>query len=125
MMLFAADPLYMSFSIYQHIISRTLLLVFCNCFSFTYWYKYRLNIGSVHKFKLYFYKQYQERPFLSKAYKMSPVSRIIRLLQRQYGLSYTYILCHFNFCPLVWHFCSQLDTDKLESPPVCLFRLRK
>ncbi len=26
----------------------------------------------------------------------------------------TYILCHFNFCPLVWHFCSQSDTDKLE-----------
>ncbi len=27
----------------------------------------------------------------------------------------TYMLCHFNFCPLVWHFCSQADTDKLES----------
>ena len=27
----------------------------------------------------------------------------------------TYILCHFNFCPLVWHFCGQSDTDKLES----------
>ncbi len=26
----------------------------------------------------------------------------------------TYISCHFNFCPLVWHFCSQSDTDKLE-----------
>ena len=26
----------------------------------------------------------------------------------------TYILCHFNFCPLVWHFCSKSDTDKLE-----------
>ncbi len=23
-------------------------------------------------------------------------------------------MCHFNFCPLVWHFCSKLDTDKLE-----------
>ena len=27
----------------------------------------------------------------------------------------TYILCHFNFCPLVWHFCSKSHTDKLES----------
>ena len=27
----------------------------------------------------------------------------------------TYIMCHFNFCPLVWHFCSKSDTDKLES----------
>ena len=26
----------------------------------------------------------------------------------------TYISCHFNFCPRVWHFCSQSDTDKLE-----------
>ena len=26
----------------------------------------------------------------------------------------TYISCHFNFCPLVWHFCSQSSTDKLE-----------
>ncbi len=26
----------------------------------------------------------------------------------------TYIMCHFNFCPLVWHFCSKSDTDKLE-----------
>ena len=26
----------------------------------------------------------------------------------------TYISCHFNFCPLVWHFCSGADTEKLE-----------
>ena len=26
----------------------------------------------------------------------------------------TYITCHFNFCPLVWHFCGQSNTDKLE-----------
>ncbi len=26
------------------------------------------------------------------------------------------MLCHFNFCPVVWHFCSQADTDKLERP---------
>ncbi len=26
----------------------------------------------------------------------------------------TYISCHFNFCPLVWHFCSVSDTNRLE-----------
>ncbi len=26
----------------------------------------------------------------------------------------TYISCHFNFCPLVWHFCGQAYTDRLE-----------
>ncbi len=26
----------------------------------------------------------------------------------------TYISCHFNFCPLVWHFCSTSNTDMLE-----------
>ena len=26
----------------------------------------------------------------------------------------TYITCHFNFCPLVWHFCGKSNTDKLE-----------
>ena len=26
----------------------------------------------------------------------------------------TYISCHFNFCPLVWHFCGESDTQKLE-----------
>ena len=26
----------------------------------------------------------------------------------------TYISCHFNFCPLVWHFCGESNTQKLE-----------
>ena len=26
----------------------------------------------------------------------------------------TYISCHFNFCPLVWHFCSASNTKMLE-----------
>ncbi len=26
----------------------------------------------------------------------------------------TYITCHFNFCPLVWHFCGVSNTKKLE-----------
>ncbi len=26
----------------------------------------------------------------------------------------TYISCHFNFCPLVWHFCGESNTKKLE-----------
>ncbi len=26
----------------------------------------------------------------------------------------TYITCHFNFCPLVWHFCGESNTNKLE-----------
>ncbi len=26
----------------------------------------------------------------------------------------TYITCHFNFCPLVWHFCGTSNTKKLE-----------
>ena len=26
----------------------------------------------------------------------------------------TYISCHFNFCPLVWHFCGVANTKKLE-----------
>ncbi len=26
----------------------------------------------------------------------------------------TYIACHFSFCPLVWHFCSVANTQKLE-----------
>ncbi len=44
---------------------------------------------------------------LKRVAKSLPVN--IKLL-----LYKTYILCHFNFCPLVWHFCSQSDTDKLE-----------
>ncbi len=45
---------------------------------------------------------------LKRVAKSLPVN--IKLL-----LYKTYILCHFNFCPLVWHFCGQSDTDKLES----------
>ena len=26
----------------------------------------------------------------------------------------TYIYCHFNFCPLVWHFCGETNTKMLE-----------
>ena len=26
----------------------------------------------------------------------------------------SFILCHFNFCPLVWHFCSNRDLKKVE-----------
>ncbi len=26
----------------------------------------------------------------------------------------TYIACHISFCPLVWHFCSAANTQKLE-----------
>ncbi len=26
----------------------------------------------------------------------------------------TYMSCHFNFCPLVWHFCGRENTDRLE-----------
>ena len=44
---------------------------------------------------------------LKRVAKSLPVN--IKLL-----LYKTYILCHFNFCPLVWHFCGQSDTDNLE-----------
>ena len=27
---------------------------------------------------------------------------------------YTFILSNFNFCPMVWHFCSKKNTDKME-----------
>ena len=26
----------------------------------------------------------------------------------------SFILSNFNYCPLVWHFCSKRDTDKME-----------
>ena len=26
----------------------------------------------------------------------------------------SFILCHFNFCPTVWTFCSVTDTKKIE-----------
>ena len=29
-------------------------------------------------------------------------------------LFHTFILCHFNFCPLVWHFCSFEGLKKIE-----------
>ena len=27
----------------------------------------------------------------------------------------TYVACHFNYCPLVWHFCSVKSTDMVEN----------
>ena len=26
----------------------------------------------------------------------------------------SFILSNFNYCPLIWHFCSKIDTDKME-----------
>ena len=26
----------------------------------------------------------------------------------------SFILSNFNYCPLVWHFCSKSDTDRME-----------
>ncbi len=49
-----------------------------------------------------------QRPVVRRVTITLPVN--VKLL-----LYKTYILCHFNFCPLVWHFCGQSDTDKLES----------
>ncbi len=47
---------------------------------------------------------------------LNAVKRLARCLPTNVRLLLykTYISCHFNFCPLVWHFCSQSDTDKLE-----------
>ena len=35
----------------------------------------------------------------------------------------TYVSCHFNFCPLVWHFCDKSNTDKLENVQYSLIEL--
>ncbi len=47
---------------------------------------------------------------------LNAVKRLARSLPTKVRLQLykTYISCHFNFCPLVWHFCSKSDTDKLE-----------
>ncbi len=29
----------------------------------------------------------------------------------------SFILCHYNYCPTVWHFCSVTDTRKIEKVP--------
>ncbi len=44
---------------------------------------------------------------------LNAVKRFARCLPTKVRLQLytTYISCHFNFCPLVWHFCSQSDTD--------------
>ena len=47
---------------------------------------------------------------------LNAVKRLARSLPTNVRLQLykTYISCHFNFCPLVWHFCSVSDTKKLE-----------
>ncbi len=47
---------------------------------------------------------------------LNAVKRLSRSLPTKVRLQLyqTYISCHFNFCPLVWHFCSASDTQKLE-----------
>ena len=34
----------------------------------------------------------------------------------------TFILCHFNFCPVVWHFCNVTNMTKIEKvgPQTCI-----
>ncbi len=47
---------------------------------------------------------------------LNAVKRIAKALPTKVRLQLykTYISCHFNFCPLVWHFCNKSDSDKLE-----------
>ncbi len=48
---------------------------------------------------------------------LNALKRVARSLPTRVRLQLykTYISCHFNFCPLVWHFCSASDTNKLEA----------
>ena len=48
-----------------------------------------------------------------QANALGRISKYLTLKSRQ-AIYHTFILSNFNFCPLVWHFCSKENTQKLE-----------
>ena len=48
--------------------------------------------------------------------QINALSRVSQTLDTdtKLNLFQTFIMCHFNYCPLVWHFCSISDRKKME-----------
>jgi hypothetical protein len=42
------------------------------------------------------------------------VSKRVRTFLGKLTIYYSFILSNFNYCPLVWHFCGESNTKKLE-----------
>ena len=61
--------------------------------------------------------------------KASMQLNVISLLQRfmskeqQEALINSFIFSNFNYCPLVWHFCSCRSSQKIEKIKVCCLRI--
>ena len=51
------------------------------------------------------------------ARQLAVLKRIGHLLifQGKVAIFQSFIASSFNYCPLIWHFCSQANTNKLES----------
>ena len=50
------------------------------------------------------------------ARQINVLKRLSKILDENSKLTIfkSFILCHFNYCPLVWHFCGKTNTKKLE-----------
>ena len=48
--------------------------------------------------------------------QINVLSRLAKLLtlDGRKAIYYSFIMSNFSFCPLVWHFCSKANSDKLE-----------
>jgi len=50
------------------------------------------------------------------ARQINVLKRLSKILDENSKLTIfkSFILCHFNYCPLIWHFCGKTNTKKLE-----------
>ena len=69
---------------------------------------------------LNFDKQIKKNLCMKAARQLSVLQRLSKFLSVETRLLIfkSFIQSNFNYCPLVWHFCSEANTEKLEKNPI-------